>query len=154
SPALQLKRLLVGRRRRDGDFFLQHQVLRPTGVRHRVLARLQRHRLAVGPVNLRVEAEVRRQAAALRGVDAGAVVPEGERAHHRAAVAAGLAVVVQDVQLDDHGGGRLEQVGYRVAARYRLAYRPGNFLAVAPLDHFGDVAHEVEGELRLLAAGV
>src|SRR5260370_30151760 len=61
DPALQLERLRVRGGGGHGDRALQRLVFRPACIGDGVLARLQSDRLAVVPVDLGVEAEIRRQ---------------------------------------------------------------------------------------------
>src|SRR2546428_12644982 len=69
DPAAELKRLFMSDAKRDSDLLFLNQILRPARVTYGIFAGLEQNGFPIGPINLCVEKEVRRQPPALRRID-------------------------------------------------------------------------------------
>src|SRR5262249_18512660 len=118
---------------RNGNFPLENKVFRSARVTDGVLARLERNGFAILAIDLRMEAKVRRQAPAQRGIIAAVLVLKHKGAHHR------FAVEILDAQLEEDSRCAVKLITDPVAL--------GNWLVVA-------LAPQAKADPGFLAAGV
>src|SRR5438445_12545775 len=79
NPAAELKRLFRRYPKRHSNLFFLNEIFRPTRVAYGIIAGLERNGFPIGPINLGMEKEVRRQPTAFGRIDPAVAIPEDGR---------------------------------------------------------------------------